>query len=74
MNNYLKKNVKAATEKNNKTYEILYSQLMNFKDIVSGNAPSDRLPTNGDMVINFSDVRDKLIEPPPQPKGKKKQK
>lgn len=75
MNTYLKKNAKAATDKNNKTYEILYSQLMNFKDIVSGNSPTDRmLITNGEMVINLSDQRTQLLEPPPQQstKGKKK--
>ena len=72
MNSYLKKNAKAANEKNNKTYQILFSQLQNFKDIVSGNAPSDRLPTNGEAIINFSDLKQGLLEPPPPPKGKKK--
>lgn len=40
MNNYLRKNAKAATEKNNETYRLLYEQVMNFKDIISGNISS----------------------------------
>lgn len=57
-----------------KTYEIFYTQMMNFKAILSGDMSSERMPMKGDMTINFSDMKAQLLEPPPPQKGKKKQK
>ena len=72
MNEHLKRNAKAATEKNLRAYELLRSQVLTLKEILSGGAPSERLPGNGDLSVNFSDVRQQLLESPP-PKRKEKE-